>query len=39
MCKGERGAFRAEGDNVSAVAAVVGKGRTKDDGTVPVRVP
>ncbi len=38
-CNGERGAFRAGGDNVSAVAAVVCEDRTKDKGAVPVRVP
>ncbi len=33
VCKSERGAFRA------TVTAIVGEGRTKDEGTVPVRVP
>ncbi len=39
VCKGERGAFRAGEDNVSAMAVVVGEGRTKDESTVTVRVP
>jgi hypothetical protein len=39
VCKGERGALRAGEDNVSAVAAVVCEGRTKDKGAVPGKVP
>jgi hypothetical protein len=39
LCKGERGAFRAGGDNVSAMTAIVGESRTKDEGAIPVRVP
>jgi hypothetical protein len=39
VCKGKRGAFRAGGDNVSALAAVMGKSRIEDEGAVPVKVP
>ncbi len=39
MCKGERGAFRAGGDNVSTMTAIVGDSRTKDERVIPVRVP
>jgi hypothetical protein len=27
------------GDNIGTVTAILGEGRTKDEGTVPVRVP
>ena len=37
--KGEGDAFDAGGDNVNAVTAVVGEGRAKIVGAVPVRVP
>ncbi len=33
------GAFRAGGDDVDALAAIVGKGWVKDKSVVPVRVP
>ncbi len=39
MGKGEGDAFDAGGDNVNVVTAVVGEGRAKIVGTVPVRVP
>ncbi len=32
-------AFRVGGDNIGTVTAILGEGRTKDEGTVPVRVP
>ncbi len=34
VCESERGAFRVGGDNVGTVAAVVGKGRTKNEAVV-----
>ena len=37
--KGEGDAFGAGGDDVDAVTAVVGEGRAKVVGSVPVRVP
>ncbi len=37
--KGEGDAFGAGGDNVNAVTTVVGEGRAKIVGAVPVRVP
>jgi hypothetical protein len=39
VCKGEGGALRAGGDDVCSLAAIVGKGRTRDESTVLVRVP
>ncbi len=39
MGKGEGDAFGAGGEDVDAVAAVVGEGRAKVVGSVPVRVP
>ncbi len=38
VCKGEGDTFRASGDNVNTVIAVVGEGRAKILGAVPVRV-
>ncbi len=37
--KGEGDAFGAGGEDVDAVTAVVGEGRAKVVGSVPVRVP
>ncbi len=37
--KGEGDTFRASGDNVNTVTTVVGEGRAKIVGAVPVRVP
>ncbi len=39
MDKGEGDTFRASGDNVYTVTAVVSEGRAKIVGAVPVRVP
>ncbi len=38
LCKCKRGAFRAGGDNVNAVVAVVCEGMAKDKDAVPLRV-
>ena len=39
MGEGEGGALRAGGDDIDALAAVVGKGWAKDEGAIPVRGP
>ena len=39
MGEGEGDALRAGGDDIDALAAVVGKGWAKDEGAIPVRCP
>ncbi len=39
VCKGQGDTFRASGDNVYTVTAVVSEGGAKIVGVVPVRVP
>ena len=39
MGYGEGYAFRARGDDIQTLAAVVGKGWAKDKGAIPVRGP
>ena len=39
MGEGEGDALRAGGDDIDALAAVVGKGWAKDEGAIPVRGP
>jgi hypothetical protein len=39
VCEGKDDTFRASGDDIDTVTAVVGEGRAKVVSVVPVRVP
>ncbi len=39
MCQGEGDEFRAGGDDIDSLTAVVGKGWAKSKGAIPVRSP